>query len=200
VSLYPVTRFAKLRILVVGRDEAREGGRADLAYPLITREHHHPTRSREQTPANPDRRGARIVHRFGRADQVDRVDDGTARDRFVICRNPERAQPRPRGARADPRPPERADRGLGQAHRDQAPRALRRARDQARVQALAAPDRDRQAAHRPRRRHQWSQARRQVFCSEPATRASGYKALYEAERGWRDLKSTIDMRPVYHRR
>jgi len=30
--------------------------------------------------------------------------------------------------------------------------------------------------------------------------ALGYKALYEAERGWRDLKSTIDMRPVYHRR
>jgi hypothetical protein len=26
------------------------------------------------------------------------------------------------------------------------------------------------------------------------------EVLYEAERGWRDLKSTIDMRPVYHRR
>jgi hypothetical protein len=51
------------------------------------------------------------VHRFGRAGQVDCVDDGTTRDRFVICHNPERAQPRPRGPRADPRPPERADRG-----------------------------------------------------------------------------------------
>jgi hypothetical protein len=30
--------------------------------------------------------------------------------------------------------------------------------------------------------------------------ARGYKALYEAERGWRDLKSTIDLRPVFHRR
>jgi hypothetical protein len=30
--------------------------------------------------------------------------------------------------------------------------------------------------------------------------ATGYKALYEAERGWRDLKSTIDLRPVFHRR
>jgi len=30
--------------------------------------------------------------------------------------------------------------------------------------------------------------------------ALGYKALYEAERGWRDLKSTIDLRPVHHRR
>jgi hypothetical protein len=30
--------------------------------------------------------------------------------------------------------------------------------------------------------------------------AHGYKGLYEAERGWRDLKSTIDLRPVYHHR
>jgi len=30
--------------------------------------------------------------------------------------------------------------------------------------------------------------------------AQGYKGLYEAERGWRDLKSTIDLRPVYHHR
>jgi len=29
--------------------------------------------------------------------------------------------------------------------------------------------------------------------------AQGYKGLYQAERGWRDLKSTIDLRPVYHR-
>jgi Transposase len=28
--------------------------------------------------------------------------------------------------------------------------------------------------------------------------AEGYKALYEAERGFRDVKSTIDLRPVYH--
>jgi len=30
--------------------------------------------------------------------------------------------------------------------------------------------------------------------------AEGYKALYEAERGWRDLKHTIELRPAYHRR
>jgi transposase len=30
--------------------------------------------------------------------------------------------------------------------------------------------------------------------------AQGYKGLFEAERGWRDLKSTIDLRPVYHHR
>ncbi len=30
--------------------------------------------------------------------------------------------------------------------------------------------------------------------------AQGYKALYEVERGWRDLKHVIDLRPAYHRR
>jgi transposase len=30
--------------------------------------------------------------------------------------------------------------------------------------------------------------------------ALGYKGLYEAERGWRDLKSTLDLRSVYHHR
>ncbi len=29
--------------------------------------------------------------------------------------------------------------------------------------------------------------------------ALGYKALLEVERGWRDMKSTLDLRPVYHR-
>ncbi len=32
-----------------GRDQTRELGRANLAYPLCTREHHHPTLSRGQT-------------------------------------------------------------------------------------------------------------------------------------------------------
>jgi hypothetical protein len=30
--------------------------------------------------------------------------------------------------------------------------------------------------------------------------AVGYKQLLEAERGWRDLKQVIDLRPVYHRK
>ncbi|HZN75128.1 MAG TPA: hypothetical protein VFC00_26145 [Micromonosporaceae bacterium] len=29
--------------------------------------------------------------------------------------------------------------------------------------------------------------------------ASGYKQLFEVERGWRTLKTTLDLRPVYHR-
>lgn len=40
-------------------------------------------------------------------------------------------------------------------------------------------------------------------CSDPKLSAEdialGYKQLLEVERGWRDIKSIIDMRPVYHR-
>jgi hypothetical protein len=40
-------------------------------------------------------------------------------------------------------------------------------------------------------------------CSDPTLSAEdialGYKQLLEVERGWRDMKSIIDMRPVYHR-
>jgi hypothetical protein len=30
--------------------------------------------------------------------------------------------------------------------------------------------------------------------------ALGYKQLLQAERGWRDMKQVIDLRPVYHRK
>ncbi len=40
-------------------------------------------------------------------------------------------------------------------------------------------------------------------CSNPKLSAEdiaiGYKALLEVERGWRDMKQVIDLRPVYHR-
>jgi transposase len=40
-------------------------------------------------------------------------------------------------------------------------------------------------------------------CSDPALSAEdialGYKQLLEVERGWRDMKSVLDLRPVYHR-
>jgi hypothetical protein len=40
-------------------------------------------------------------------------------------------------------------------------------------------------------------------CSDPSLSAAdlalGYKSLSEVERGWRDMKSTLDLRPVYHR-
>ena len=34
----------------------------------------------------------------------------------------------------------------------------------------------------------------------PADIALGYKQLWQIERGWRDMKQIIDLRPVYHRR
>jgi len=41
-------------------------------------------------------------------------------------------------------------------------------------------------------------------CSDPKLRpediAIGYKQLLEVERGWRDLKQIIDLRPIFHRR
>ena len=41
-------------------------------------------------------------------------------------------------------------------------------------------------------------------CSDPGLSAEdialGYKQLLEVERGWRDMKQVLDLRPVYHRR
>ncbi|MEV4418289.1 hypothetical protein [Catellatospora sp. NPDC049609] len=41
-------------------------------------------------------------------------------------------------------------------------------------------------------------------CSDPSLSpediAVGYKQLLEVERGWRDLKQIIDLRPIFHRR
>jgi transposase len=41
-------------------------------------------------------------------------------------------------------------------------------------------------------------------CCDPKLSAEdialGYKQLLEVERGWRDMKSTLDLRPVFHRR
>jgi hypothetical protein len=40
-------------------------------------------------------------------------------------------------------------------------------------------------------------------CSDPALSAEdialGYKQLLEVERGWRDMKTTLELRPIYHR-
>ena len=43
-----------------------------------------------------------------------------------------------------------------------------------------------------------------LLCSDPSLSAEdialGYKQLLEVERGWRDMKQILDLRPVYHRR
>ena len=100
-----------------------------------------------------------------------RIDDGTNRDRFVICHNPERAE-RDQLVRE-----QILDRLRQEIHTRRRPRAvqalraLRRAVHQARLQALPAQDPDRQAADRPRRRRPRGQARRQVPAAGPPTRA-----------------------------
>jgi transposase len=135
-----------------------------------------------------------------------RVDDGTNRDRFVVCHNPERAE------------------------RDQQVRARILARLQAEIDgadtlsqrkqaelygALATKPAfkrflrrtpagklriDRAAVNREAKLDGKYLLRTSDETMTAADIALGYKALYEAERGWRDLKSTIDLRPVYHRR
>jgi len=135
-----------------------------------------------------------------------RVDDGTDRDRFVICHNPERAR------------------------RDQVIREQIIARLSARIAGsdkLTAAKRSelygalatKPAYGRLLRKTKTGKLRidRAAVTKEAGLDgkfllrtsdeslsatdiALGYKALYEAERGWRDMKSTIDLRPVHHRR
>jgi len=57
---------------------------------------------------------------------------------------------------------------------------------------------------RPRSRQSPTWTANTCYASDPKLSpediALGYKQLYEVERGWRDLKHVIDLRPVYHRK
>ncbi len=164
-----------------------------------------PTASEAERGALPPGRYHTVAGNL-RVKQV-RVDDGTNRDRFVICHNPERAE---RDELVREQILERLRQEIhhaGRACAVQARRALRRAFHQARLQALLAHDPDRQAPDRPRRGRQARPSSTASSCCAPrdesltpADLALGYKALYEVERGWRDIKHVIDMRPAYHRR
>ena len=135
-----------------------------------------------------------------------RIDDGTARDRFVICHNPERAE-RDRVVReqildqlkqeihaADAlAPSKRAELYGALATKPAYKRFLRRTpTGKLRI--------DRSAVAREAKLDGKFLLRTSDETLTPADLAEGYKALYEVERGWRDLKHTIDMRPAYHRR
>jgi Transposase DDE domain len=132
------------------------------------------------------------------------IDDGTMRDRFVICHNPEQAE-RDRYVR---------DQLLAQlvdaiAGGDKMPKTARA--------ALAGelhgyPGLKRFLRTTPGgllRVDQRAVAAEQrldgkflLRTSDPTLSAEdvalGYKQLLEVERGWRDMKSTLDLRPVYH--
>lgn len=135
-----------------------------------------------------------------------RVDDGTYRDRFVICHNPERA-------RRDLAVREQILTHLEAeiAGSDQLTTAKRRelygklstkpAFKRLLRQTPAGKLRiDRATVSQEAKLDGKFLLRTSDESLSTEDIALGYKALYEAERGWRDLKSTIDLRPVYHHR
>jgi transposase len=135
-----------------------------------------------------------------------RVDDGTMRDRFVICRNPDQAE-RDKAVR---------DRLIAQledaitdsdqlsaaertklAGRLQAKRGLKRFLRQTPGGLLRI---DRAAV----RAETHLDGKFLLRSSDPTLSAEdialGYKQLLQVERGWRDIKTTLDLRPVHHRK
>ncbi len=135
-----------------------------------------------------------------------RIDDATNRDRFVICHNPERAA-RDRVVReqiierlgqeitqADRlAPSKRAELYGALATKPAYKRFLRRTKTgKLRIDRLAVAREAKLDGKFLLRTSDESLTAEDI--------AQGYKALYEVERGWRDLKHVIDIRPAYHRR
>jgi Transposase DDE domain len=133
-----------------------------------------------------------------------RIDDGVIRDRFVICRNPERAT-RDAAVRA------RIVAGLEDRIADSdrlAPRA--RAELAGKLKTKPAFNRFLRTTAAGKLRINRTAVTREAFFDgkfllrssdetmTAADIAEGYKGLYDAERGFRDMKSTIDLRPVHH--
>jgi Transposase DDE domain len=135
-----------------------------------------------------------------------RIDDGTNRDRFVICHNPERAERdevvreqildrlQQEIAAADRlAPSKRAELYGALATKPAYKRFLRRTKTgKLRI--------DRTAVAKEAKLDGKFLLRTSDESLSAEDIAQGYKALYEAERGWRDLKHTIELRPAYHRR
>ncbi|MHB8669976.1 MAG: IS1634 family transposase [Acidimicrobiales bacterium] len=135
-----------------------------------------------------------------------RVDDGAGRDRFVICHNPDAATSD--AAVRDQIVARLTERIAGS---DTMP-ARKRAELAGRLKTKTAFARflrttpggllrvDRAAVRADANFDGKFLLRTSDESLTAADIAQGYKGLYEAERGWRDLKSTIDLRPVYHHR
>jgi hypothetical protein len=135
-----------------------------------------------------------------------RVDDGTMRDRFVICRNPDQAE-RDKAVRDRiVAQLEQAIAGSDQLSADdraklacrlEAKRGLRRFLRQTPAGLLRI---DRAAINA----EQHLDGKFLLRSSDPTLSAEdialGYKQLLQVERGWRDMKTTLDLRPVHHRK
>lgn len=135
-----------------------------------------------------------------------RIDDGVNRDRFVICHNPERAE-RDRTVReqiidrlrqeihhADGLPPAKRAELYGALSTKPAYKRFLRKTPTGKLRI------DRAAVTREAKLDGKFLLRTSDESLTAADIAHGYKALYEVERGWRDVKHTIDLRPAYHRR
>ena len=133
------------------------------------------------------------------------IDDATMRDRFVVCHNPEEAR-RDRAVR------ERVLTGLEAAiEGSDALPASKRVKLACDLQAKPAYRRLLRETKRGLLRIDRRAVRAEAHLdgkfllrtSDPTLTAEdialGYKQLLQVERGWRDLKTTLDLRPVFHR-
>jgi transposase len=137
------------------------------------------------------------------------LDDGTMRDRFVICRNPEAGE-RDQAIRAQIL--EQLESAI--AGSDAKPLAERLALIQSlrakpglsrflRVAGTGASIRlrvDRAAVAAEQHLDGKFLLRTSDTTLSAEDVALGYKQLLQVERAWRDMKTTLDLRPVYHRR
>jgi Transposase DDE domain len=137
------------------------------------------------------------------------LDDGTMRDRFVICRNPEAAE-RGQAVRAQILEQlESAIAGSDAKPLDQRLALLQSLRAKPglsrflRVAGSGSSIRlrvDRAAVAAEQRLDGKFLLRTSDTTLSAEEVALGYKQLLQVERAWRDMKTTLDLRPVYHRR
>jgi len=137
--------------------------------------------------------------------QVKEVRIADAADRFVICYNPDAAV-RDAAARADLIA--KLDETI--AGSDQLS-AIKRAELRGKISAMPGLNRFLRVTPGGLLRVDKTQAKAEenldgkylLRCADPTLTpediALGYKQLLEVERGWRDMKSVLDLRPVYHR-
>jgi IS4 transposase len=134
-----------------------------------------------------------------------RVDDGAARDRFVICHNPDRAR---RDAEIRTQIVARLEAEIAGSDKLS---ARERAELAGRLKTKPTFNRflrttktgllriDRTAVRRDAHYDGKYLLRTPDESLSPADIATAYKALYEVERGWRDLKTIqVNLRPVFH--
>ncbi len=131
------------------------------------------------------------------------IDDGVMRDRFVICRNPEAAE-RDRIVR-DQLLAQLTDTIDGTDHLSSEDRTALAARLPAGLRRFlrTTPTGLLRIDRAKVRTEQNLDGKFLLRTSDPTLSAEdiavGYKQLLEVERGWRDMKSTLDLRPVFHR-